>query len=102
MSNLFLIGNGFDISCGLKTKYINAYEGYIATKSDKTHIKKFKEMINPSDLSWADFEMAMAINASKYGDEDTFIECIRDFKRYMSAYLIGQQSMFLILYVMSQ
>ena len=29
MSTLFLIGNGFDVNCGMKTKYTDVYEGYI-------------------------------------------------------------------------
>ena len=43
MVNLvFLIGNGFDLNCGLKSRYVDAYKYYCSkTEHDSETIKKF-------------------------------------------------------------
>ena len=37
----FLVGNGFDLACGLKTKYTDVYEKYCVTESSNENIKNF-------------------------------------------------------------
>lgn len=87
MSTLFLIGNGFDINCGMRTRFSDVCKEYVASKSDSALIQKFKRDIQSDIENWSDFEMAMAEYASTLPDGDTFVECVRDFSFFMEEYL---------------
>lgn len=87
MSVLYLIGNGFDLNCGMRTRYTDVYEKYIKTLSKTETIKKFKDCISGSFDNWGDFEMAMAEYAKCFKNEEEFLECIRDFAEYMEKHL---------------
>lgn len=87
MSTLFLIGNGFDINCGMKTKYTDVYEKYVNEPSETEIIKKFKETISGDLENWCDFEMEMARYADKLNSESEFVECAVDFSVYMRKHL---------------
>ena len=75
MSTVFLIGNGFDLSCGMKTRYSDMYKEYCKIlPNDSSLIKKFKSDIQKDVYnSWADFELGMAKYASELSNEDDFI-----------------------------
>lgn len=97
MNITFLIGNGFDLRMGMKTRFTDMYEGYIAHPSSTAAIEKFKEMLRqdaPKYETWGDFEMAMAEKAKEFENEAAFIECLRDFKLYMAAHLKEEQEQF--------
>lgn len=95
MSNItFIIGNGFDINLGMATKYSDIYKSYIETPSFNENIKQFKRSLSSDYKLWSDFEIGMAKYASRFGSEQDFIECIRDFKGHMVAYLLKEQSTF--------
>lgn len=97
MNITFLIGNGFDLRVGMKTRFADMYEGYIGQNSSSEVIQKFKAMLEadaPNYKTWGDFEMAMAEKAKEFDDEDSFIECLRDFKLYMVSYLEKEQEQF--------
>lgn len=94
MEITFLLGNGFDLRLGMKTRFIDMYEGYTAQKSSSDAVKKFKDLLKsdwPKYKNWGDFEIAMAQNAKRFDDEASFIECLRDFKIYMSTHLESEQ-----------
>ena len=93
----FLIGNGFDLRVGMKTRFTDMYEGYIEQPSVSDSIRKFKDMLRkdaPTYKTWNDFEMAMAKKAKEFLDEGDFVSCLRDFKLYMAAYLKNEQEKF--------
>lgn len=94
MSNLFLIGNGFDLSCGIKSSYIDIYKGYIKTASSNKTIQTFKENISADFQTWGDFEIAMGHYANNVTSAEEYISCIRDFRQYLADYLESQQSSF--------
>ncbi len=97
MNITFLIGNGFDLRIGMKTRFIDMYEGYIAQASSSEAIQKFKAMLAadaPNYKTWGDFEMAMAEKAKEFDDESSFIECLRDFKLYMVSHLKKEEAQF--------
>lgn len=94
MSTLFLIGNGFDVNCGMKTRYSDVYEKYVKEDSTSDVIKRFKEEIDSNIENWGDFEMAMAKYSRYMRNEEEFLECIRDFAGYMEAYLIKEVNEF--------
>ena len=61
MKITFLIGNGFDISCGMKSSYKDVCNVYKHTYSDNKVLQNFKDEIS----DWGDFEMELAAHASR-------------------------------------
>lgn len=94
MGTLFFIGNGFDLNCGMKTRYSDVYEGYVREESESDVIKKFKESISADIENWGDFEMAMARYAEKLYSEGELLECVRDFAVYMNMHLRKESETF--------
>ncbi len=90
MSTLFLIGNGCDINCGMKTRYTDVYKGYINENAATENLKKFKETISSDIENWGDFEMAMARYAGGLRNEAELLECVRDFAKYMERHLLKE------------
>lgn len=94
MSTLFLIGNGFDLNCGMKTRYKDMYSGYISSNSTSPVIEQFKNTISGDIDNWGDFEISMGKYAGRLKDENELLECIRDFDVYLNGYLKNEQEKF--------
>lgn len=97
MNITFLIGNGFDLRLGMDTRFTDMYEGYIVQDSASDAIRTFKDILKadaPNYKTWGDFEMAMAQKAKEFKDEESFIECLRDFKLYMVSHIENEQTQF--------
>ena len=93
MDITFLIGNGFDLACNLKTKYTDAYKKYCITDSPNDNIKKFKESILEDDYkNWTDFEMALPKFGKELNNFDNFSECVLDFSKFLEDYLNEEQN----------
>lgn len=90
MHTLFLIGNGFDLSCGMKTSYKDIYPCYTAEPSSSSTISEFKQTISENIDTWGDFEIAMAHYAGNLNTEAEFLECVYDFSAYAADYLTQQ------------
>ena len=106
MNVLFLIGNGFDLNVGLKTRFKDVLESYL-TKEEKpmlrtkkqtlgemlmdnnSIIKKFKEDIKLNIENWSDFEKHLGIYTEKYNahEIDDFCLCIKHFKEHLIEHL---------------
>lgn len=91
----FILGNGFDLSCGLKSSYNDVYEGYFKSNTKNQNIEQFKNLIQSNYASWSDFETAMAANINKFSTEKDFLECLRDFKVYLEKHLFHQVDSFI-------
>lgn len=94
----FIIGNGFDLNVGLKTRYTDFYKIYtIENTNDSKVIQRFKKEILKSEAhgwkNWMDFEVGMG-QQSKHFDGETpvedFIECFNDFAICFNKYLIDE------------
>ena len=85
----FIIGNGFDIGLGMKTRYSDVYDEYVKTPSATEVIRAFKEELSNRTPynKWSDFEMGMAEYAKTLASEDELVECVRDFKGHMVRHL---------------
>lgn len=94
MNITFMIGNGFDLGCGLKSTYSDIYNEYIKTASNAKVIDEFKKMIEGNIGSWADFEMAMAKYSSRFSSEEDFLICLRDFRKFVKIYISNEQRKF--------
>lgn len=99
MGVTFLIGNGFDLNLGLKTRYTDMYDSYVKSKSKSGVIARFKRDLQNEEHNhyenWSDFEMGMAKYAFTFSAEEDFIMCIRDFKAYMVEWLKNEEKPFL-------
>jgi len=91
----WIIGNGFDINIGLKTRYTDFYKVYtIVQPGDNAVIQRFKKEILKDEAygwqNWADFEMGFG-KQSKQFDGGTavedFLSCYSDFVKCFHSYL---------------
>ena len=99
-----LVGNGFDISLGIKSSYGDFYTWYCAQKSDVAHIQKFRDDIKedmsrnvPSEeKTWADFELGLGKYTANFTPDnvDEFIECLEDAQESIRDYLQTEQDKF--------
>lgn len=88
----YLIGNGFDLACGLKTRYVDAYARYCILPSQNENIEKFKETILKDDYkNWTDFEMALPQFGKELNNFEKFSECINDFTLFLEKYLENEE-----------
>ncbi len=95
MNITFLIGNGFDLNLGLKTKYTDFLEHYLKDdKNDNDTIKQFKKDIEKNLSTWADAELAFGkyTDNFKEGQDELFIDCWEDFCQKLNDYLKNEQS----------
>ena len=103
MNITFLIGNGFDIGIGLKTRYEDFYKEYCVVKDrDSDNIKNFKKVLSERNKSnekriidWADFEKAFGEYSSEFTAEEKglYIECFEDFILCFNSYLEKEEKM---------
>jgi len=90
----WIIGNGFDICVGLKTRYTDFYKEYTATASNDEVIERFKKEILQDEAfgwkNWADFELGMGEQSQLFDGEipaKDFLNCYSDFVKKFNAYL---------------
>lgn len=97
MNITFLIGNGFDLNLGLKTKYSDflAYYTHSERKKTKT-IENFVGNILQDKPLWSSAEMAFGEYTAAYdGVEktvDEYCDCHEDFCNNLAKYLKKEQS----------
>ena len=102
MQITFLIGNGFDIGLGLKTRYTEFYKEYTSTtENDSENIKKFKKKLaefqsNPQSqiIDWSDFETAFGTYSTMFttDTQDSYIECFEDFVEHFNEYVLKEEA----------
>ena len=88
----FIIGNGFDLGLGMKTSYLDMYDGYVSSASSSFIITVFKEMLSKCNYKlWSDFEIGLSTHAKQFAAEEQLVECVRDFKKYLVSHLTKQE-----------
>lgn len=76
MNIVYLIGNGFDINIGLKTRYKDFYDYYLSLDpiSDNEQVKKLKshlkEKLSTEDKYWSDLEIALGNYTTNFSNLD--------------------------------
>lgn len=83
---LYLIGNGFDVSLGAKTRYTDFYPYYLNIFSSSKNIQKLKQVIKSDYETWADMETALG-QLTIFDRVPDYIECIRDIRSNLGLYL---------------
>ena len=97
MQVTFLVGNGFDLNAGLRTRFSDFFKVYCEeTANDTPVIKKFKEEIGINVELWSDFEKQMGAYTSKVTKDipeegklsiEDYYTCIDDFRNKFIIYL---------------
>lgn len=93
----FLIGNGFDLNLGLKTRYTDFYPYYCDMPSHRhRQIARFRELLKQtgSHPLWADFEKALGecTSVPPLHQQQPLRSCLQDFKRRFAAYLKAEEN----------
>jgi hypothetical protein len=99
MANVtFIIGNGFDLKMGLKTRYTDFYKVYTKIqKKDDELIRWFKRTILLDEengwKNWSDFELGMGKQSDLFDGNFSagkFLKCINDFVIEFHKYLYDE------------
>ncbi|NHM02594.1 AbiH family protein [Flavobacterium difficile] len=94
MKILYIIGNGFDINLGLKTRYSNFYEYYQKLPSKSLIVKTLKNNIDKNFKNWSDLEQAIGTYTENFNTVDQFIEAYEDIGDNLGDYLKKQENEF--------
>jgi hypothetical protein len=94
MNTVFLIGNGFDINLGLKTRYTDFYKYYNSKESKNESIKLLKNNISNNFNNWSDLEQALGQYTENFTTSDEFISVFEDLGDNLGDYLIALEKDF--------
>ncbi|MBE5745293.1 MAG: hypothetical protein E7355_04070 [Clostridiales bacterium] len=96
MNVTFLIGNGFDIGIGMKTRYGDFYSEYIKLKIDNENILEFQKEIQDNIKDWADFEEAFGKHSESFeaNEADKYLQQYEHFFEYFLEYLKKEEKNF--------
>lgn len=95
MNITFLIGNGFDVGLGMKSRFKDFFPIYKEKSQNKeSRIKQLSDSIESNYDTWADFEKALGEYTLKFTSENKqdFIDQVKDFETEFIAYLKWQES----------
>ncbi|PVH25145.1 AbiH family protein [Sphingobacterium corticibacter] len=94
MNILYIIGNGFDINLGLKTRYSDFYNYYEKQQSDDVLVNKLKENIKLDLENWSDLELAFGMFTKNLNDIDEFDRVYEDIVDKLCDYLEAEELKF--------
>ena len=94
MNITFLIGNGFDVGLGMKSRFKDffpIYREHSTKKSEK--IKQLSKEIDADYKTWADFETALGEYTLKFtmDTKQDFVDQVKDFENEFIEYLKIQE-----------
>ncbi len=94
MNITFMIGNGFDVGLGMRSKFKDFFPIYKENAVDKKEqIKQLSNKIEGDYETWADFESALGKYTESFSSDnkDLFVEQIKDFEQDFIDYLKTQE-----------
>ena len=95
MNILFVIGNGFDVSLGLKTGYQDFYDYYLKQPSENEVIKKLKDYLHSARYdTWADLELGLGMYTAEVTSIDKMRCVYYDLSDRLKEYLKDQENAF--------
>lgn len=95
MQLTYLIGNGFNIKMGLKTRYCEFYKWYKdRPKPANLAVETFRSSINSNHKLWADLEIALGKYLKKISKNEDAIAIIRDVRDNLAEYILLQNNSF--------
>lgn len=93
----FMIGNGFDLGLGLRTRYGDFIPNYLKRQTTSTVIGKLKESIVREPVFWSDAELAFGkLSFSTFGKDSrsVLLECSADINEGLAEYLRSEEKRF--------
>lgn len=87
MNLTFLIGNGFDINIGMKTRYSDFYKYYNSVPSTNDLILNLKKSININFENWADLEFKLGEYVENLNSPEDFDFVFSDIQKHLGIYL---------------
>lgn len=89
MNITFLIGNGFDLGLGLRSRFSDFYNEYCNSESENPNILKFKDSIRQNIENWSDFEKAFGVHSENFEPEQAmdYYYQFNDFQEKFNTYL---------------
>lgn len=96
MNITFLIGNGFDVGVGMKSRFSDYFPIYIEqSKNKEVSLKGLADDIDINKTEWSYFEKKLGSYLKKFNSEtkDIFIRQVQDFEKGFIEYLKGQENM---------
>ncbi len=94
MKILFILGNGFDINLGMKTRYTDFYSHYQSLESKSEIIRELKQAISDQYNSWSDLELAFGQHTEKIKTIKELDEVIEDITEKLGDYLQEEENKF--------
>lgn len=94
MNILFIIGNGFDLNLGMKTRYSDFYKYYASRKSTSNLIQNLKNEIDGDIENWSDLELALGRYTKNLSSSAEFDEVYEDIQDNLADYLEDVESNF--------
>lgn len=94
MNILYIIGNGFDINLGIKTRYTDFYNYYKLTDSKSELITKLKKEISEGISNWSDLELAFGKYTINLDNINEFDEVYEDIVDNLADYLNAEEEKF--------
>lgn len=91
----FLIGNGFDVGMGMKSRFKDFFPIYeLLSKNKEPEIKQLSDEIGGNHETWADFESKLGEYTLKFTPEtkQNFINQVKDFEVEFIKYLKDQET----------
>lgn len=97
MNITYILGNGFDIQLGLKSRYSDFLAEYVKPKDgDSENVRAFREYLKerPNCEWWSDAEKAMGKDLGRFSDEtvEVYREQLINFQDELVEYLQTQES----------
>lgn len=94
MNILYLIGNGFDLAQGLKTRYKDFYVEYKSSVDTNDVERQLISSINDQPDTWSDLEYALGQFTGKIDDAVSFADAYESLSLKLGDYLMTQESLF--------
>ena len=94
MNIVFLIGNGFDLNLGMKTRYSDFYNYFISKQSSSKLIQKLKKEIDGNLQNWSDLELALGKYTENLHSTEEFYEVFDDIEDSLAEYLESIENKF--------
>ena len=94
MNILFIIGNGFDLNLGMKTRYSDFYKYYKSIPSQSNSVNKLKNAISKDIENWSDLELALGKYTKNLGSAEEFEEVYEDIGDKLADYLQQEENNF--------
>jgi len=94
MNITFMIGNGFDLACGLHTSYKDFLKYYLSIPNPNAQVEKLKGIIQRESDTWADAEYALGMCTTDFSDITEFRKAFDDFVMNLSIFLSIEEQQF--------